>query len=213
MGLYYLQSRYYDPEVGRFINADTEVATGIGIIGNNMFAYCNNNPVVLVDTNGREPEEAIDTDGDGEVDCYVYTYTYEVGILWWKNEKTGKVYIYTNTRSEQDFKKMVPPEGFNSDTDLLIADWTDHANPTMYAYQAQHIKEKHRSSIVDIMFEYTEDFSKSWERTKSSVLTEWKEHHRYAVFSARAQNVDFDVAEEGKGFFYFLKKAVEAVLN
>ena len=44
-GLYYLQSRYYDPQVGRFINADGYISTGQGIIGNNMFAYCNNNPV------------------------------------------------------------------------------------------------------------------------------------------------------------------------
>ena len=45
-GLYYLQSRYYDPEVGRFINADALVSTGQGILGNNMFAYCGNNPVL-----------------------------------------------------------------------------------------------------------------------------------------------------------------------
>ena len=35
--LYYLQSRYYDPEVGRFINADGYVSTGQGLVGNNMF--------------------------------------------------------------------------------------------------------------------------------------------------------------------------------
>ena len=36
-GLYYLQSRYYDPEVGRFINADSFASTGQGLLGNNMF--------------------------------------------------------------------------------------------------------------------------------------------------------------------------------
>ena len=41
-GLYYLQSRYYDPEVGRFINADGLASTGQGILGCNMFAYCGN---------------------------------------------------------------------------------------------------------------------------------------------------------------------------
>ena len=51
-GLYYLQSRYYDPEIGRFINADSYVSTGQGIIGNNMVAYCGNNPVANVDTDG-----------------------------------------------------------------------------------------------------------------------------------------------------------------
>ena len=55
--LYYLQSRYYDPEVGRFINADSFVSTGQGTVGSNMFAYCGNNPIVCVDPTG----EFIDT--------------------------------------------------------------------------------------------------------------------------------------------------------
>ena len=44
-GLYYLQSRYYDPEVGRFLNADALVSTGQGLLGNNMFAYCLNKAI------------------------------------------------------------------------------------------------------------------------------------------------------------------------
>ena len=51
-GLYYLGSRYYNPEVGRFLNADAFVSTGQGFTGNNMFAYCGNNPVSRVDENG-----------------------------------------------------------------------------------------------------------------------------------------------------------------
>ena len=51
-GLYYLQSRYYDPEIGRFINADGLVSTGQGFSGNNMFAYCGNNPVNRADITG-----------------------------------------------------------------------------------------------------------------------------------------------------------------
>ena len=54
-GLYYLNSRYYDPGTGRFINADVYVSTGKGIIGNNMYAYCNNNPIMYVDTTGQFP--------------------------------------------------------------------------------------------------------------------------------------------------------------
>ena len=50
--LYYLQSRYYDPEIGRFINADSYTSTGQGILGNNMFAYCLNNPILLDDHAG-----------------------------------------------------------------------------------------------------------------------------------------------------------------
>ena len=52
-GLYYLNSRYYDPETGRFINADGFVSTGQGVLGSNMFAYCNNDPVNGYDSNGN----------------------------------------------------------------------------------------------------------------------------------------------------------------
>ena len=52
-GLYYLQSRYYDPETGRFINADVFVSTNQGILSANMFAYCENNPVNLIDPEGH----------------------------------------------------------------------------------------------------------------------------------------------------------------
>ena len=51
-GFYYLQTRYYDPETGRFINADGLLSTGQGILGYNMFAYCMNNPVNGIDPCG-----------------------------------------------------------------------------------------------------------------------------------------------------------------
>ena len=51
-GYYYLQSRYYDPEMARFINADNYPTTGQGLTGNNMFAYCGNNPVYRTDEGG-----------------------------------------------------------------------------------------------------------------------------------------------------------------
>jgi len=54
--LYYLNSRYYDPETGRFVNADD-----IGVLtqakdilnGLNLYSYCNNNPVNFTDENGK----------------------------------------------------------------------------------------------------------------------------------------------------------------
>ena len=52
-GLYYLNSRYYDPVTGRFVNADGYVSTGQDITGFNMFAYCGNNPVVRIDSSGQ----------------------------------------------------------------------------------------------------------------------------------------------------------------
>ena len=53
--LYYCNSRYYDPQIKRFINADELLSTGTGFLGYNMFAYCNNNPVLFTDSEGLRP--------------------------------------------------------------------------------------------------------------------------------------------------------------
>jgi len=68
-GFYYLQSRYYDPENHRFINADTAASTGQGFIGTNMFAYCLNIPNAARDTNGRDTEIVLGS----------HSYTYYFG--------------------------------------------------------------------------------------------------------------------------------------
>ena len=52
-GFYVTGTRYYDPEIGRFINADGYVSTGQGLLGNNMFAYCGNNPINRKDPSGE----------------------------------------------------------------------------------------------------------------------------------------------------------------
>jgi len=52
-GLYYLQSRYYNPEMGRFINADGNVGIQSILISHNLYAYCVNNPVNASDSSGR----------------------------------------------------------------------------------------------------------------------------------------------------------------
>ena len=80
--LYYLQSRYYDPELGRFLNADSYASTGQGVLGNNMFAYCNNNPICRSDPSGDLWAEIIvaaimciilaGCDIIDEINCYTY---------------------------------------------------------------------------------------------------------------------------------------------
>jgi len=63
--LYYLRSRYYDPEIGRFINADDvemmipQKPSNITVFTNNyynlnIYSYCQNNPVISYDYSGRK---------------------------------------------------------------------------------------------------------------------------------------------------------------
>ena len=63
-GLYYLQSRYYDPETGRFLNADNLISTGQGLLGNNMFAYCLNNPACRKDIWGTTSQKIFEGESD-----------------------------------------------------------------------------------------------------------------------------------------------------
>jgi RHS repeat-associated protein len=87
---YYLQSRYYDPAICRFICVDSYTSTGQSIIRYNMFAYCNNDPVNMVDTTGSVPNRAVmmsdggspgpDTDSEpysGQANCYAYAFKLE----------------------------------------------------------------------------------------------------------------------------------------
>lgn len=58
-GLYYLGSRYYDPEVGRFVNADdfeTLTYQMDSVQGKNLYQYCFNNPVNMEDGDGGWPK-------------------------------------------------------------------------------------------------------------------------------------------------------------
>ena len=57
-GLYYLNSRYYEPELGRWINADSTtilVDNLSNLTQYNLFTYCFNNPVNMLDTDGYNP--------------------------------------------------------------------------------------------------------------------------------------------------------------
>lgn len=51
--LYYLNNRYYDSEIGRFINEDSFMATGNNMLQHNMYMYCNNNPIIYMDREGE----------------------------------------------------------------------------------------------------------------------------------------------------------------
>jgi RHS repeat-associated protein len=85
LGLYYLQSRYYDPAVGRFISADVLLSTGQGVLGHNCYAYCLDNPVNMVDDGGNRPAKGMNNpDGDDEESdgdtCYEMTIALSVPL-------------------------------------------------------------------------------------------------------------------------------------
>ena len=54
-GLYYLQSRYYNPEMGRFVNSDSDKCCNpeYNLVASNLYTYCLNRPTRFTDTTGN----------------------------------------------------------------------------------------------------------------------------------------------------------------
>lgn len=57
--MYYLNSRYYNPEWGRFVNVDGIIAANEDILSHNLYLYCSNNPIVNIDLDGQSIAGAI----------------------------------------------------------------------------------------------------------------------------------------------------------
>ena len=226
-GFYYLQSRYYDPATRRFINADAYASTdATDAISCNMFAYCLNNPVVLRDSIGLEPVETIDLDGDGEIDCYVYEYSYSGthSVIMGTSATmpvsgSGRVYIFIDKSTEYITNPQNCPNGFNPDTDFMASYRVDKDkdNKPNYVIQiANSYKctvEVQMRAVAKAMKAFAADYRPNWDRSEGSIVTEWREHNRYAIFADAAKHTDFDTAEEGKGAGYFLWKAIDRAFN
>ena len=85
-GFYYLQSRYYDPAICRFINADTFATTDAnGLLSANMFAYCENNPVGNSDSEGEFPIQVVAAAVSGVVN---------LATSWASAKATGQTFTF-----------------------------------------------------------------------------------------------------------------------
>ena len=79
--LYYLKSRYYDPETGRFITIDdisylnAKISNGL-----NLYAYCRNNPIYYIDVLGNIPFAS------------TFTKYYTSALVWgWDSPIWGRI--------------------------------------------------------------------------------------------------------------------------
>jgi RHS repeat-associated protein len=84
-GWYYLNSRYYDPIVGRFLNSDeSNYLDPESINGLNLYAYCLNNPVNYYDDNGNWPHRI---DDKGKPSEHIHLKIGNKNYAWYKNSK------------------------------------------------------------------------------------------------------------------------------
>ena len=114
--MYYLQSRYYDPNTCRFINADSQLNNSVGILGANLFAYCINDPVNMVDYLGDKPGDLFGSADEDAIDFAEYinensikcnseyaAYIYKVYVC----NKTYKTIIFTLLGKEIELTILV----------------------------------------------------------------------------------------------------------
>ncbi|MDR0889998.1 MAG: RHS repeat-associated core domain-containing protein, partial [Oscillospiraceae bacterium] len=102
-GFYYLQSRYYDPVIGRFINADGQLNMSQGVLGANMYIYCLNNPINTVDYGGNKPGDLFDTVDEAAID---FAMCYNNASITDKVEYATSIYKVTTIVSK---KAITPP--------------------------------------------------------------------------------------------------------
>lgn len=111
-GLYYLNSRYYDPETGRFLNADGLLGANGDILSYNQFAYCSNTPIMGYDPTGccmtlwmqgiQGPCPGLDSPlcADNKID---YTLPNPNKTSWWDTVPTSNFEIPSTNDLISDF--------------------------------------------------------------------------------------------------------------
>jgi RHS repeat-associated protein len=172
-GLYYLQSRYYDPAIGRFLNADALVSTGQGVLGSNMFTYCLNNPVQRSDPRGDTSIIPLPTLRD-----YYYMhravqndikrqYGYEIEVYVVGPRGTGRLDIYDVTTNQYyEVKHSPAAAGWLFDEQMKKYDSSHVAGRLLKKYNniegkvtrgQQYIAGKTTYSYWDIFYHTDED--------------------------------------------------------
>lgn len=114
--LYYLNSRYYNPEWGTFISADDVVSgTGEAVSGYNLYSYCFNNPIMFKDIDGHFPWLVVIAIGICSIAGLVLGATYQKDLSQTAREQVG----HNNNSSTNKNNDMTSNNSAsNSDSEL-----------------------------------------------------------------------------------------------
>ena len=193
--LYYLQTRYYDSVTGRFINADGYVSTGQGMLGNNMYAYCNNNPVMFTDPTGELPRWAIA--------CIVVAAVVVTAAV-----TTAAVIISNhvkNSNIESDIEDQLQESYTEDEAAKAIKDITgknvkfyddDKGQRIAQIENSFYVMSKSERIYAAAVLSRTQGF----ERSTASIAAEWRVHNVAYVISfgtsSSAMHVDIESKKE-----------------
>lgn len=136
-GFYYLQSRYYDPELRRFISMDDVCLMAYKTADSNLYAYCGNDPINLYDPEGTEHIN-VSIFSINEFDSVTRNYLMDD----FEDEWLGVVeFDYVNSDSRDDFIKW-----WNSLNGQDIAFIRSHGTPTSIGTGSSIIYNSHSNA-------------------------------------------------------------------
>ena len=104
-GLYYFNARYYDPVIGRFLTEDPNKQ------GMSWYTYCSNNPINMIDPDGKEPDPKTIIDNDiiaiYDSDKFISQAARNLVFPWWKayEDKRFMAVGYPNIHVIKEFQK------------------------------------------------------------------------------------------------------------
>lgn len=122
--LYYLNSRYYNPAWGRFINADGIINADRWALGYNLYLYCKNNPIIYKDNSGKWLEPVINFFKElgknylKDLNAYITKYTQFLrpsASEMWRNSLRGRKELSEKTeqrlineiRESEEFEDII----------------------------------------------------------------------------------------------------------
>ena len=207
-GLYYLQSRYYNPKVGRFINADGFTSTAQGFTGNNTFVYCGNNPICYNDTSGNRHCSATTISRESASDrSYSGYWQKQVALEKYNPEPIGSyddgnVYLVTD---EDDVLTDFPG-------DVVVIDerGPGRNDGVEIRYSFLITNSDAQREILVLLLDYETANPTGWNRTLESMLVEWDAHNDshailtltpFTAYTERAAHVFFNNGEEGWSYW------------
>ena len=158
-GYYYLQSRYYDPSICRFINADVMIMPLLVknyIVGLNIYSYCCNNPIINLDYNGFWKED----------------------VHYGYNSKTDNHYYYLTVKGVKEYYGTfywAKISGYNTRLSELIGYYDNHVDK-IYASTGSEWEE----------YDKWHFFSKSGKDLRSSISND--EQNTAKIYIENAQS-------------------------